>query len=82
MDRLRHNPNSKKYLFRSISRFFLILIIFLVNKLKQETDVMINIPDTDRSQSTSIRIEGNKDGVKRAKEVNLEIYFIFSNWQF
>ena len=40
----------------------------LVNKLKQEADVMINIPD-DRASSNCIRIEGNKDGVKQAKEV-------------
>lgn len=40
-----------------------------MNKLKQETDVMINIPDNDRAPSNSIRIEGNKDGVKKAKEV-------------
>merc|ERR1712079_662150 len=38
-----------------------------VNKLKQEADVMINIPD-DRASSNCIRIEGNKDGVKQAKE--------------
>merc|ERR1712223_953606 len=37
-----------------------------VNKLKQEADVMINIPD-DRASSNCIRIEGNKDGVKQAK---------------
>ena len=39
-----------------------------MNKLKQEADVMINIPD-DRASSNCIRIEGNKDGVKQAKEV-------------
>merc|ERR1712223_1909307 len=38
-----------------------------VNELKQEADVMINIPD-DRASSNCIRIEGNKDGVKQAKE--------------
>merc|ERR1712241_954477 len=38
-----------------------------VNKLKQEADVMINIPD-DRASSNCIRIEGNKDGVSKAKE--------------
>jgi len=38
-----------------------------VNKLKQETDVVINIPDNDKG-STTIRIEGNKEGVKKAKE--------------
>lgn len=37
-----------------------------VNKIKQETDVMINIPDTDHG-ATSIRIEGKKDGVMKAK---------------
>lgn len=51
--------------------------IFLVNKLKQETDVVINIPDNDKG-STTIRIEGHKEGVKKAKEVknNFFIYFI------
>jgi hypothetical protein len=34
---------------------------------------MINIPDTDHG-TTSIRIEGNKEGVKKAKEVSC-IYF-------
>ena len=38
-----------------------------VNKLKQEADVMINIPD-DRASSNCIRIEGNKEGVKKAKQ--------------
>lgn len=38
-----------------------------VNKIKQETDVMINIPDSDHGQTT-IRIEGNKEGVKKAKK--------------
>jgi hypothetical protein len=48
-----------------------------VNKLKQETDVVINIPDNDKG-STTIRIEGHKEGVKKAKEVknNFFIYFI------
>ena len=41
-----------------------------VNKLKQETEVMINIPDSDKAPSNVIRIEGNKDGVKKAKEVS------------
>ena len=42
-----------------------------VNKLKQETEVMINIPDSDKAPSNVIRIEGNKDGVKKAKEVSI-----------
>merc|ERR1712179_551445 len=37
-----------------------------VNKIKQDSDVMINIPDTEHG-STTIRIEGNKEGVERAK---------------
>lgn len=41
-----------------------------VNKIKQETDVVINIPDNDKG-STCIRIEGNKDGVKKAREVGI-----------
>ena len=39
-----------------------------VNKIKQEADVMINIPDTDHG-TTSIRIEGSKSGVEKAKKV-------------
>ena len=31
---------------------------------------MINIPDSDKAPSNVIRIEGNKDGVKKAKEVS------------
>merc|ERR1719273_17005 len=42
-----------------------------VNKLKQEADVMINIPPDDQAGSTCIRIEGNKEGVQKAK-VELE----------
>jgi len=37
-----------------------------INKIKSETDVTINIPDTD-SGVTIIRIEGNKSGVEKAK---------------
>merc|ERR1712025_1159092 len=37
-----------------------------INKIKSETDVTINIPDTD-SGVTVIRIEGNKAGVLKAK---------------
>lgn len=37
-----------------------------INKIKSETDVTINIPDTD-SGVTLIRIEGNKAGVKIAE---------------
>lgn len=40
-----------------------------MNKLKQEADVMINIPD-DKAASNVIRIEGNKEGVKKAKVVS------------
>jgi len=39
-----------------------------VNKLKQEADVMINIPPDNQAGSTCIRIEGNKEGVKKAKD--------------
>jgi hypothetical protein len=49
-----------------------------VNKLKQETDVVINIPDNDKG-STTIRIEGHKEGVKKAKEVKtpfLNLFFL------
>ena len=44
-------------------------LIFSVNKLKHETDVMINIPDVEHGNAV-IRIEGNKEGVKKAKEVS------------
>ena len=37
-----------------------------INKIKAETDVTINIPDTD-SGVTLIRIEGNRAGVEKAK---------------
>merc|ERR1712108_74433 len=37
-----------------------------VNRLKQERDVMINIPDVDKGTAV-IRIEGNKDGVRAAQ---------------
>jgi len=37
-----------------------------VNRLKQERDVMINIPDVNKGTAV-IRIEGNKDGVKQAQ---------------
>ena len=41
-----------------------------INKIKSETDVTINIPDTD-SGVTVIRTEGNKAGVEKAsKELN------------
>eukprot|EP00088_Acartia_fossae_P053503 TRINITY_DN609_c0_g1_i4.p1 TRINITY_DN609_c0_g1~~TRINITY_DN609_c0_g1_i4.p1 ORF type:complete len:1249 (+),score=503.07 TRINITY_DN609_c0_g1_i4:195-3941(+) len=38
-----------------------------INKIKSESDVTINIPDSD-SGVTIIRIEGNKAGVAKAKE--------------
>ena len=38
-----------------------------INKIKSETDVTINIPDSD-SGVTVIRIEGNKAGVEKAKK--------------
>jgi len=41
-----------------------------VNKLKQERDVQINIPDVDKGTAV-IRIEGNKQGV-RAAQTELE----------
>jgi hypothetical protein len=42
-----------------------------VNKLKQETDVMINIPDSNSDHgNTIIRIEGSKEGVQKAKKVS------------
>ena len=37
-----------------------------INKIKAESDVSINIPDTD-SGTTIIRIEGSKEGVEKAK---------------
>ena len=50
------------------------IILPPVNKIKQETDVMINIPDNDQG-TTIIRIEGAKDGVAKAKKV-----CSFSKW--
>ena len=47
-----------------------------MNKLKQEADVMINIPD-DKAASNVIRIEGNKEGVKKAKVVSFGIFCLF-----
>ncbi len=41
-----------------------------VNKIKQETDVMINIPDVAQGIAT-IRIEGSKEGVDKARAVRL-----------
>ena len=38
-----------------------------INKIKSETDVTINIPDSE-SGVTVIRIEGNKAGVEKAKK--------------
>ena len=32
---------------------------------------MINIPDSDKAPSNVIRIEGNKEGVRRAKSVSI-----------
>ncbi len=43
-----------------------------MNKIKQETDVMINIPETNHG-TTSIRIEGSKDGVQKAKNVSSKL---------
>ena len=37
-----------------------------MNRLKDECDVTINIPDSD-TNTTVIRIEGNKVGVEKAK---------------
>ena len=59
-------PTLKTYLSVDNSEHF---FFFAVNKLKQEADVMINIPD-DRASSNCIRIEGNKEGVAMAKEVS------------
>ena len=41
---------------------------------------MINIPD-DKANSNCIRIEGNKEGVKTAKEVILTNFLIIFNFQ-
>merc|ERR1711899_414349 len=43
-----------------------------INKIKAETDVTINIPDTD-SGVTVIRIEGNRAGVEKAKKELFEM---------
>merc|ERR1711971_1274499 len=43
-----------------------------INKLKSDSDVTINIPDSD-SGVTLIRIEGNKAGVEKAKKELMEM---------
>jgi len=49
-------------------KYFFIFSI-LVNKIKQNRDVTINIPDETHG-SAIIRIEGNKQGVEEAKAVS------------
>ena len=43
---------------------------FAVNKIKQNREVTINIPDETHG-SAIIRVEGNKQGVEEAKAVSL-----------
>ena len=43
--------------------------MILVNKIKQNREVTINIPDENHG-SAIIRIEGNKQGVHEAKAVS------------
>lgn len=57
------------------------VLSFSVNKLKQETDVMINIPDSDHG-TTTIRIEGNKEGVMKAKKVSSQVHYTYSENSF
>ena len=47
----------------------------LVNKIKQNRDVTINIPDETHG-SAIIRIEGNKHGVEEAKAVSFSMNYI------
>ena len=65
----KRNPDLDTYRETYLWIILNIFFCFVVNKLKQEADVMINIPD-DRASSNCIRIEGNKDGVSMAKEVS------------
>ena len=45
-------------------------LYILVNKIKQNREVTINIPDENYG-SAIIRIEGNKQGVDEAKAVSI-----------
>ena len=47
----------------------------VVNKIKQNRDVTINIPDETHG-SAIIRIEGNKHGVEEAKAVSFFMKYI------
>ena len=48
---------------------FIHFCFIVVNKIKQNRDVTINIPDETHG-SAIIRIEGNKHGVEEAKAVS------------
>lgn len=47
---------------------FIYLFNFLVNRVKNDNGVIINISESDNN-SNIIRIEGRKDGVELAKSV-------------
>ena len=54
-------------------------LYILVNKIKQNREVTINIPDESYG-SAIIRIEGNKQGVDEAKAVRLIFNFVLRNY--
>ena len=68
--------NDWLYLVSYIAAFYyqhLQLLYILVNKIKQNREVTINIPDETHG-SDIIRIEGNKQGVDEAKSVRFSCY--------
>ena len=56
----------------------LIICMILVNKIKQNREVTINIPDENHG-SAIIRIEGNKQGVHEAKAVSYLVLSILES---
>ena len=68
--------NRSREILRTISWPELIAFLSTVNKIKQETDVVINIPDSEHGINV-IRIEGNKAGVAKAKKVSLNSFKSF-----
>lgn len=54
-----------------------IIFLFLVNRVKNDAGVIINISESENN-SNVIRIEGRKDGVEIAKTVILILNVIYS----
>jgi len=53
----------------------MMFFFFLVNRVKNDTGVIINISESDNN-SNIIRIEGRKDGVEMAKSVRYYILIV------